>query len=459
MAAVLLVDLADAMTMPTMRIAPDVRHTIRHALTPRAYLDIRLLRASRQDMDDMILSEAAANPLLAPRDPVPSSRRIPRAHAGDRAARTLDDIAAPAGGLRQHLLEQLRMTDLAPPHRDVAALIVDELDPDGYLRTPLAEIAALVGVTADVAGRALACVQACDPPGVGARDLAECLDIQLAQRGFPEDAPAVRLVRHHLPLLAQRRFDRLAQVLGVDGPAVAAAAADVVRLEPKPGRPFIEEESVSVRPDVFIERMGPEWVVSLNDAGAPRLRQSPLLRVRLERGDDGPALRSWVDDRRRSAHDFLGAIERRRRMLHRLVTTLVRLQPDFLDQGPAALRPLTLAHVAAVLEVHESTVSRAVADKYAETPLGVIPLKSFFASAVSVAGRRAMSADAVKGRLFDLVRAESVPLNDQALRDRLAAEGIAVSRRTVQSYREALRIPPASERGGPAGRFKRPASG
>lgn len=349
---------------------------------------------------------------------------------------------APAPTLAEHLYDQLRLLALSPEERRAAAFLIDSLDDNGYLTISLSEAALAANVPEDVMERALRIVQSLEPAGVGARSLQECLLLQWEALGIENPLVPV-LIRRYLDDLAAGRLTRIAAELQVT-PAEVQAAADLLRhLDPKPGRRFGREGIRYLVPDVTVERVGDQFVVLVNDGMLPRLRLSPSYRRLLRNPDARPFLERKVQ----AALWLIRAIEQRRRTLYRVTEAIVRQQQGFFRHGPRYLRPLTLREVAGEIGMHESTVSRAVAGKYIQTPHGLYPLKFFFSSGVEGADG-ALSAEAVKRMIRDLVAAEDPrrPLSDQALTEALVRMGVRISRRTVAKYREEAGIPPSSRR-------------
>ncbi|MCG0239411.1 MAG: RNA polymerase factor sigma-54 [Firmicutes bacterium] len=349
---------------------------------------------------------------------------------------------APAPTLAEHLHDQLRLLALSREERRAAAFLIDSLDDNGYLTISLEEAARAANVPVAVMERALRIVQSLEPAGVGARSLQECLLLQWEALGMENPLVPV-LIRRYLDDLAAGRLSRIAADLQVT-PAEVQAAADLLRhLDPKPGRRFGREGVRYLVPDVTVERVGDQFVVLVNDGMLPRLRISPSYRRLLRNPDARPFLERKVQ----AALWLIRAIEQRRRTLYRVTEAIVRQQQGFFRHGPRYLRPLTLREVAGEIGMHESTVSRAVAGKYIQTPHGLFPLKFFFSSGVEGMDG-ALSAEAVKRMIRDLVAAEDPrrPLSDQALTEALVRMGVRISRRTVAKYREEAGIPPSARR-------------
>ncbi len=364
----------------------------------------------------------------------------------DERRPSLEATLTRSDSLTEHLLWQLRMKDLDPEERTVASRLLGNMDEDGYLKVDVEDVAFRSGMDFEVVDRALRSIQELDPPGVGARDLRECLMLQLQVLG-EETSLVGNIVRDHLSLLETRRFDKLAKELAVPVEAVIEAAQDIARLEPKPGRNYGEGNTRYITPDAYVAKDGGEYAVTLNDEGLPRLRVSSYYR-RLLGADGGTDAKRFINKKMRSAQWLISCIQRRQQTLLLVATSIVRFQRDFLDKGVAHLRPLVLKQVADEIKMHESTVSRATANKYIHTPQGIFELKYFFTSSVKGADDTDVSAESVKNRIRIIIGDEDArrPLSDQKIAKMLKEEGIDIARRTVAKYREMLQILPSPKR-------------
>jgi RNA polymerase sigma-54 factor len=358
----------------------------------------------------------------------------------------IENIPVKRQSLTDHLLWQLRMSDLPSDEEYVGALIIGNLDGDGYLRLSVEEVAFLANTDRDVAERALGCIQSFDPAGVAARTLSECLLIQLRRLGIDNSLTAC-IVRDHLALLESRRFDRLAKELGISPEAVGDAAKLISLLEPKPARDYGDGEVRYVTPDVYVHKMGEEYVVTLNEEGLPRLRVSSFYR-RMLGTDASPEARGYIQEKMRAATWLIKSIHQRQRTLYMVTQSIVKFQTDFLDRGVSCLRPLVLKDVAQDIGMHESTVSRATAGKYVHTPQGTFELKYFFTSSLRSGCGEDVSAESVRERIRTIIEGEDPqkPLSDQYIAQVLARENVDIARRTVAKYRELMGILPSSKR-------------
>lgn len=401
-----------------------------------------------------------------------SPARAPRAD-GERDAKMDAMAAAPARGasLADQLREQWRLADVDAVLRPLGELIISFIEEDGYLRTPLEAIADRVPATMPRPGvadleRALKAVQLfLDPPGVGARDLRECLLLQLdamedaagGPGGAQHDADAVipesarRLVRllveHHLDDIRQNRLPRIAERTGLSIDEIKQGVEHLRRLSPAPARRLVEDPPQPVIPDAIVEfdEEHDRYVAFLNDQRLPNLRinrqYAEMVRDRSVPKKDRDFIRTNVTN----AQWLIDAIGQRRATLQRVLNVVVEAQRDFFDFGPQALKPLPMTQVAEQLGIHVATVSRAVADKHIQTPRGIVPLRRFFTGGMQTDSGEEVSYDAVKAALKEVVDAEdkSKPLSDDALAEALKKRGVEIARRTVAKYRDQLGIPSA----------------
>ncbi len=352
--------------------------------------------------------------------------------------------------LIDHLLFQLHLSTSDPELLRLATVIIGNIDESGYLKEPLEELAAGAEVPTVRLEDALRLVQSFDPTGVGARDLRECLLLQVDSR--PDLHPLAKdLIADHLAELERRNWERLADKLHVDARAIQEAVESISSLEPKPGRTFGTEDPRYITPDVYIVKVDDEFLVVLNDDGLPRLRISPYYRTVLaNKTGNAKDVREYIEGRMRSALWLIRSIEQRQRTLFKVATSLVKFQRDFLETGIAALKPLTLKEVAEDISMHESTVSRVTTNKYVQTPQGLFELKYFFHRGVpSTQGGDTVSSLKVKDLIHKLLTVEDSgrPLSDQRIVEVLRRDhAIEIARRTVAKYRSQLKIPSSSRR-------------
>jgi len=362
--------------------------------------------------------------------------------------------------LTDHLVWQLRLSNFTPDEERVAMLIIGNLDDDGYFkmpmvegeaeetatRNPLVRVAFESGMGMECAERVLNKVQLLDPPGVAARDLRECLLLQV--RHINADTPEiVAIIERHLKHLESKNYGAIAKDLKLSIEEVVKAVKVISRLEPKPGRAFNGEEAQYITPDVYVHKMGDKYVTVLNDDGLSKLRISGMYRAALKNGEAGKA-KEYIQDKLRSAVWLIRSIHQRQRTIYKVTESIVKFQRDFLDKGIAYLKPLILRDVAEDIGMHESTVSRVTTNKYVHTPQGIYELKFFFNSAINRTGGDEIASEAVKNHIKLLVTAEDPkrPYSDQRIVELLKDQGIEIARRTVAKYREVLGILPSSKR-------------
>ncbi len=357
-------------------------------------------------------------------------------------------LSAPES-LAEHLEWQVSLSRLSPTEREVAQVITGNLREDGYLMVSLEDVCAATGATPEDAESVLRVVQHMDPVGVAARDLKECLRIQLMALEEPDEL-ALRIVEEFLPLLERERPAQLASRLGVTEDRLEEALDLIRHLDPKPGLRYNNPVNPTIVPEVVVEKEGDGYRVLLNEDGMPHLRISNRYRSMAEEGsaEESQETLTYLKEKMRSALWFLKSLEERQRTIYKVATQIVEFQRDFLDKGRAHMRPLILRDVAERVGVHESTVSRVVSNKYMQTPRGILPMKYFFNTGIGTMDGGDVSAMRVKERLKSLVDVEDPrhPLSDQVLADLLKREGILLARRTVAKYREELNIPSSGRR-------------
>ncbi|MGE0258925.1 MAG: RNA polymerase factor sigma-54 [Alphaproteobacteria bacterium] len=475
-------------------------------MTPQLQQAIKLLQLSNLELSEFVEAEIEKNPLLEAGEPqrddappgpdeamraaaAPSALPEQLAHgvgdvvgdaaehweaeAGENGDGTHDyggdvdrwrgrDGAGPGGdgepaiertadgprSLREHLSEQIGADLRDPVDRFIAAHLLEQLDEAGYLRTDLDTASRELGCARTDVERVLGRVQEFDPPGVFARDLAECLALQLRDRNRLD--PAMRCLLDHLPLLAARNAAALMQICGVDAEDLAEMVAEIKSLDPRPGHSFDAALPPSMIPDILMAPQ-PEggWLVELNPETMPRVLVNSRYYTRVSRGVRNQAEREYLTERLQAANWLVKSLHQRAMTIVKVAAEIVRRQDAFFSQGVQALRPLILREVADAIGMHESTVSRVTSNKFIATPRGVFELKFFFTSAIpALGGGDAHSAKAVRFRIRGLIDGEGPrdTLSDEKIVEILQREGIEISRRTVAKYREAMRIPSSVRR-------------
>ena len=460
-------------------------------LTPQLQQSIRLLQLSTLELNQELEQMLQDNPLLEREEEdeasftateVPthtaeaetqSSETAPPENSDLESATTLDDSdwndysaagnddedndyaqgSVAGASLREHLLSQLIVSPLTLRDRTLVAALIDDLDDSGFLTQPLADITAslqteLEELEPEELETALKHLQNMDPTGVGARNLAECLSLQL--RALPPDTPArddaLRLTTDHLDLLAARDVGKLKKTLGIDDAALRAARALILSLNPRPGAVYSMDETHYVIPDVHVRKVKGMWVASLNADAMPKLRVNRVYADILARHREsgGGQLASQLQE----ARWLIKNVQQRFDTILRVSQAIVDRQKHFFEHGEVAMRPLVLREIADAVELHESTISRVTTQKFMMTPRGLYELKYFFGSHVSTDSGGACSSTAIRALIKQMIASEGGkrPLSDGQLAEVLGQQGIVVARRTVAKYRESLQIPPANMR-------------
>lgn len=392
-----------------------------------------------------------------------------RSGGGESQASSSDEFpsyeqtVSKAASLEDHLLWQLSMSGLPDRQKAIGRLLIGNIDDDGYLRTPLAEIVGGTEFTETEAESVLHEIQAFDPTGVGARDLSECLMLQLghlgrspmgslgARPGALKGSIVEAVVQHHLKDLEKKQYAKVAKALDVTVEEVFQATKVIEGLEPKPGRPFTNTQNYVIVPDVFVVKNEGEWVVLLNDDGLPRMRISPYYKQMMSSGEGGSSeTKAYLDEKMRAAQWVIRSIEQRNKTIVKVVSSIVKFQEQFFEKGIQYLKPLVLKQVAEDIGMHESTISRVTANKYMYCPQGMLELKFFFNAGLQRADQPSdmLSSVTVREMIKKMVAEEDVnhPLKDEEIAAKLRERQVLIARRTVAKYRAEGNIPPATQR-------------
>ena len=459
-------------------------------LTPSLQQAIKLLPMSTIELSDLLNQEMVENPLLeeVPTEELQPAEAAPAAEKpADAAAQTsaekndtwddadyeyffgdyLDDGYRPrtptevkelppientlstSASLADHLMWQLSIQSDNEQLRELGSAIIGNLDDDGYLVASVEEIAAMGDWSVEAVTRALAHIQTFDPIGVAARDLQECLLLQIRHLGL-EGTPTEKIVSEHLRLLQNHQVPELARRLGLTIDELKDHIEIIKHLDPKPGSRYNPSQSQYVIPDVYVVKVEDHYEVFLNEEGLPQLRISPVYRRLLDKSasENNAETRAYVKDKFRSALWLIKSVDQRQKTIHKVATSIVNFQRDFLDHGIEHLRPLVLRDVANDIGMHESTVSRVVNNKYMHTPQGVYEMKFFFHSGISSSYGESVSSVTIKQRIRKIIEAEDPrkPLSDSKIVSILQREGLMLARRTIAKYREELKIPTSNQR-------------
>lgn len=360
----------------------------------------------------------------------------------------IENTLSTTASLSDHLTWQLSVRTDDELLREIGIAIIGNLDDDGYLVASIEEIATMGSWPEPEVERVLSLMQKFDPVGVAARDLQECLLLQLRHLGL-DDTPSEVIIREHLRLLRNNQIPELARQLGVTIDELKHHIEIIRRLDPKPGTRHNPAQSQYVTPDVYVVKVDDQYVASLNEEGMPQLRISPVYRRLLDKNShNSDETRSYVKDKFRSALWLIKSVDQRQKTIHKVATSIINFQREFLDQGIEHLRPLVLRDVANDIGMHESTVSRVVNNKYMHTPQGVFEMKFFFHSGIHSSYGESVSSVTIKQRIRKIIEAEDSrkPLSDSRIVALLQDEGLILARRTIAKYREEMKIPTSSQR-------------
>lgn len=448
------------------------------SLTPQMLQSLKILQAPILDLQTMIREEMDQNPTLeretaeveqttdfaeAAREELREARELGeltelaewdadfrnnrevRSQGDDERYQFMMDSIEDTESLQEHLLDQLALAGLDPRERGIAEVLIGSIDDDGYLQL---DIDGLMGTTPEfpeeLFERIITVIQGFDPVGVCARDLKECLLLQLTHQGRQNSLEAI-LIHDHLDKLGAHQYEQIAKAMRLPIEKIKELSAAIAELDPKPGRNFSVEKTEYVIPEISVEKKDGIWTVIQNRSPYPRLfisqKYLELLKDKTTAGDT----RKYIREKIAKSKFFIRSIDQRQDTIYRLACEIVRIQEDFLEEGISKLKPLTMKQVAELLKVHETTVSRACNGKYMATPQGTFEFKHFFTAGVAQADGRFLSNAAIKNTIADIIRTESRrrPLSDQRITDELSKQGIDIARRTVTKYREQLKILPA----------------
>ena len=441
---------------------------LQQTLSPQMQQSLHILQAPLMELRQLVTAELEANPTLEE-----EPREVAREPEGEESQRTeltdqwneyyaqratsepwtadaqarrqhFFDSQTKAPTLQQHLLDQMNGSEISSQNRGIALVIIGNIDDQGYLRATVAEMASQAGGLEEEVEKVIEMVQGFDPAGVAARDLSECLFIQLRRSGRQYSLES-RIVQHYLEELSRRKLPEIARLCHVSLADVQNAAESIARLEPRPGRPFSAEDEQTILPDVIVERDGDDYVVSLNDDEIPSLRIGDRYKDMLSQAAGDREVRDYLREKIRGGRFFIRCVQQRQHTLLNIAREIVDRQRDFFDLGPAHLRPMTMSKVAQAVGVHETTVSRAVSGKYLSSPRGLFELKYFFTSGYTTNNGEAVSNESVRQAIAEIVRTEDSkhPLSDQDIVAMLSERGLPIARRTVAKYREQIGILPS----------------
>ncbi len=469
-----------------LRQSMNLSQTLR--MTPQLQQAIKLLQLSRMELETAVRKELEENPILEETQDLKEEDRQQVKEAADSvdptAASTSNDqdpqkqdefewesylensykppqqnlggneeimnyenLISTTQSLHDYLNWQAKMFGFAEDELMMAEILINYIDDDGYILTPIEEIAVNEDVKLEDLMDVLPFVQEFDPPGVGARNLKECLLIQA--KAVEEDThDLVNLINNHLKDLEKKNFEGIAKAIGQDISVVADMCKIIYAMDPKPGLAYAPADTQYVTPDVYVYKVGDDYMVSLNEDGLPRLKISNFYRNMLKGAPGNEKTQDYIQEKLRSAVWLIKSIHQRQRTIYKVTDSIVKHQKEFFEKGSAFIKPMVLRDIANDIGMHESTVSRVTTAKYVHTPQGIFELKYFFNSGISTSDGESLASESVKLKIKELIAKEDHknPYSDQQIVDLLKVDGIQIARRTVAKYRDVLRIAPSSRR-------------
>lgn len=404
----------------------------------------------RKDQQEKLLSGKEEFDWEAYVEDVNQNSTMPSVRMNTEDLPSFENILTKTTTLTDHLLWQLSLSQLTDEERKLGDLIIGNLSDDGYLLVPVEDLAREAHMEAEDAFEVLKMMQRFDPLGVCSRNLQECLQIQ-AEFLNPRNELVEKIVALHLPDLERKNYQNVARALGVTLEEVIVATKIILEFEPKPGRSFMSSDNTQyITPDIYVYKVGGEFVITLNEDGMPKLRVSSYYKNVLSSAkQEGNVTKEYIQEKLRSAVWLIRSIHNRQKTIYKVTESIVKHQRDFFDKGVGFLKPMILKDVAADIGMHESTVSRVTTNKFVHTPVGIFELKYFFNSSISSAdGGADVASEAVKEKIRQMVSKEdpTKPLSDQRIVELLHAENIDIARRTVAKYRDMLGILSSSKR-------------
>lgn len=426
-----------------LELRPTHKLTYKFKLTPQMRLGINLLQMPLLKLRDYIKEEIEKNPLLD----IENEGRPPKRRETTEEDYKYDVPATPPN-LQEHLLNQLYLITDSDNERKIGEFIIGNINDDGYLTCLIEEVTESANTVVSEAEKVLSLIQTFDPVGVGARGLKECLLLQLKAMGKEKFLPAGRqalawkIVDKYLPFLKNKRYKYIAGKLKISVNKVKETIEEIARLEAKPGRSFNTERTVNLIPDAVLKKNKGHYEVVFNDGELPRLTLNAKYKRMIKQKDTPEDAKAYLKKRLEAARTLIDAVRRRKETIRKVTEEIIAVQKDFLDNGTANFKPMTLEQIAKKIGKHKSTVSRALANKYLQTPYGIVELRYFLNSGVKQENGGFFSSKAIKSRIKELTEKwdKESSLTDQKIVQCLQQEGISISRRTVAKYRTQLKI-------------------
>ena len=428
-------------------------------MTPELIQSIKILKYNLMELDGYVKEQIKENPVLEQETPsweVQLKNTYRDNFRGEYAKRSdaddnysFENYVFAEETLEEHLMMQLDISTKSQEALKIGEYLIESLDENGYLTVTLKAVAAALNVEVEVVKKTLALIQTFDPYGVGARNLAECLGIQLKQAGLL-DQNYIELLKHHMEDFSANKLKKISREMKLPLDKVQAMADVLRHLDPKPGKQYYgNEEKQYIVPEIMVEESAGKYTAVFQNDSVPRLVVSSYYESVLAEHREDPEVLKYIKSRIESANRLISSIERRKETIRKVAEAVVEYQQDFFRKGEKCIKPLTLKMIAEKTDMHESTVSRTVTGKYLQCKAGVFELKYFFSAGVKAKGSdEALSSNSIKAYIKEIIHQEDPkhPESDQKLADILNAKGIAISRRTVTKYREALNIPSSTMR-------------
>src|SRR6266576_6007238 len=455
--------------------------SLQQVLAPQLQQSLLILQAPVLELRNLVQQEMETNPVLEELATEPDEKEEPKPSTDEEFKAEFDQLAkldeewrdymaqsssysgrsqeaedkrqfffdsiATQETLQQHLMGQLNQTPLSADDRKTAELIIGNIDDNGFLQTNPDEMALNTGIPKEDFETMLLLIQSFYPPGVGARDLRECLLIQLKREG-KGNSLEYKIIQDHMADLGKRRFPEIARRMGIGVEQVQKCANNIAQLDPRPGQIFAAAPQNYVLPDVTVEKINGEYQVILNGEQIPQLRISNTYKDIMAQDGNGSEVKDYIRDKIRSGKFLIRSIHQRQQTISNIAQQIVKRQREFFEHGSSHLKPMTMVQIADAVGVHETTVSRAISGKYMATPQGVFEMKYFFTPGYQTSSGESMSNTSVKEAIIDLVKNEnsSSPLSDKEIVEILSKRGIPIARRTVAKYRNELNILPSNMR-------------
>ena len=457
-------------------------------MTPQLQMAIKLLQLSRLELMDTIQQELEENPALEetidaaddihtdPVEPEPiESGVLKEVTIGEKINDDIDwsnyideynspgkanfefekkeqtsfeSFIAKKESLTEHLLWQFMMTAPSMEEEAIGSLIIGNLDKDGYLKISIEDIAETSNSSPEKIQQVLSVLQTFDPVGVCARNLSECLMIQVKALGLKETI-VTEIINHHLAHLENKNYKAICKALKTDIENVISAVRIIQGLEPRPGREFSDEEPIYIVPDIYVYKVDDDFVIVLNNDGMPRLRINPFYKASISQNDhSADSARDYIQDKMRSAAWLIRSIQQRQKTIYKVMESILLFQKDFFEKGISYLKPMVLKNVAQDIGMHESTISRVTTNKYAHTPQGIFELKYFFNSSINRMHGGTVASASVMDKIRQIIESENSkkPYSDNKIAEMLKESNIDIARRTVAKYREMLKVLPSNKR-------------